>query len=925
MPANAVLVNFSSGETSPKSRGRFDAPWYSTSARKIVNWITELMGAARFRSAFRFARETRRGNVARLIQFQLSNSAAYQLEFTDGYMRVYKNEDLLTTAVTTISAMTQADPGVLTVVDPTSLSDGDTVIITGALGMWEINNSQFVLAAKSGSTFQLTDPITGDAIDTSGWGALTSGGTVNKVVEVVAPYAEADLAGIQNASNGALGVMYLTHPNYEPRKITVDSSDNFTLATFSRTSDPFVAGAAISLVSTASYGVMRSLHTGDAFSGTVYCSGPVRAGSTVVLFPAGTTIIPGAIYTFAAVVGTTQINGGSYTLIPFVYGDATQAEVLPTLAIQPTLVMAVLRTTTGGEVDSLSWTAYSSGGTATPAKENPIAVGFYEGRLGYYGTNRRPACFFLSRGPDSSGNARYDDFTGGSNADDACFFQLAPAAGSSDYISWAQGGPDHLFIGTFGGPFRVSGSGLDTPITPSSVNVRQFDTAGCEAAMAAGCQQLFFIQRGGTTVRAVKILNPYLATFETVDLCKNADQIPYSALQRATLQQGRPYILWVTRADGILAGMSVDVSPEQQGAVLTGWHRHKLGGEDAKVLDVSITQRTTGLDLLWIVSERLIDGVTKRFVEIQADEVSFPDPEDFFSGDQAADEEKFNNAVYRAQENYIHVDAATTYDGSQRGYDVDATLTPSAISGTAITLTASQLVFRSTDVGEEIWRKPDLVTGEGGGRAVITAFTDSTHVTAEVLVEFDSLSAIPAGDWYFAVTTLYGLRHLEGESVAIVTDGAVLTDGGQTGDEDFETYTVTDGKITLPDAAAVVHVGLPYIGILESHNLEMGGRTGPAQDKPRTIAQMYIRFMNSLGVEYGTDPYKMTSIDHRLSNATFDRPAPVFSGPRRLVYEDTTSGVDDGPTEKRVILMQRLPLPAIVESIDLHFDAADEG
>lgn len=915
MPGNAILVNFSGGETSPKSRGRFDAPWYLTAARKIVNFIADVLGPARYRPGFKIAGQTRGGAVPRTIPFQVNNDRAYMLEFTPGFMRVYKNGALLTNAAATVTGITRAATAVITVADATAIGNGDEIILTGVVGMPEINGRQMKLANNVGLTFQLVDPVTGGGIVSTNFGVYTSGGTVGKVYQLASPYGAGDLPSLQVAQNNT--TMYLVCPTVVPYKLTVDVNDVFALGTFVRTNDPFVAGTALT-VSAAGGGVWRSTKA-DVPGGYA-----VIAGHTVVAFPAGTVIVPGAVYTFTTVVGTVEINTGTYTLTPFVYNDALCNVILPSLPYPLALVMAEIRTPAGAAVNSAAWTAYISGGIATPPVENPIAVGFYEGRLGYFGTNQRPGCLFLSMGPDSSGNSRYDTFTGGSNADNACFFQLAPVSGSVDYISWARGGPDHLFVGTFGGPFRVSGSGLDIPITPSSINVRQFDTAGCEETMAVGCAQIFFIQRGGTTLRSTKVVNPYLATFEAVDMCLNAEQIMYSPLRRVVFQQGRPNVVWVTRADGILCGLSVHATLVEAQAV-AGWHRHKIGGTSGKVLDVGVLQRTNGLDLLYAATERVINGVTRRFVEVMADEAVFPDPEDFFTANKTADLTAFQNAVYRAQERYVHLDGALTYDGSVRGITAAASMTPSAVSGTGITLTAGAAVFAAADVGAEIWKKPDPVTGLGGGRATITAFTDSQHVTATVTVAFNSTAAIAAGDWYFAVKTVYGLGIYDGQQVAVVTDGGVYSDGGTTGDDDYPTVTPALGKTTLTDAAAVIHVGLPYAGFLESHNLEVGGRTGPAQAKPRTISEMYVRFMNSLGVEYGTDLYMMEKVDHRLSDAQLDRPAPVFSGIKRLLVDDVTSGLDDATREKRVVIAQRLPLPATVEFIDARYDAADDA
>ncbi len=891
MDGNAIVVNFAGGETSPKSRGRFDLPWYAASAKKILNFIPEVQGPARFRPGFKHVRQTRGGQVARMVPYQLNNSQAYMIEFTHLFMRVYKNGDLVTSNPSAVTGITKASPAVLTVAAAANLNNGDEIILTGVVGMPEINNRQVKLAAKAGSTFQLVDPTTGASIDSTTFGAWTSGGAVNKIYEIASPYTLTELPNLQWTQNNS--TMYIVCGTQPPYKLKGDLSGNFTLATFARTADPFGSSGPV-------VNIEQIYRSGESY--LPHLDTLVPAGETWVTFTSAYT--EGVIYDIAAVVGTVEINGGQYK---FHIGNTDVGGS----AIR-------LTTVTGAYVNSAAWTAYVSGGTATPHVENPLAVAFYEGRLGYFGTNQRPDSMFLSRGPDGSGNPRYDDFTGGTAADFACFFALAPVSGNVDYSAWARGTSSYLFIGTFGGPFRVSGGGTDTPITPTSINARQFDNFGCESVMAAGGAHLFFIQRGGVTLRSAKVLNPYLATFESIDMCLNAEHIAYSRLQRVVVQQGRPDIVWVTRADGVLCGVTVHSSEGGADAV-AGWHRHKIGGASAKILDVQTLPRTDKNDQLWIQSERLVNGVTRRCLEVQAEDVSFPDLEDFFvDGDTAgADLAVFRNALYRLQEQYIHTDGAATYNGAARGVTAAATMTPSlATVGTGRTFTASAAVFTAADVGSEIWKKPTAL-GVGAGRATITGYTNSTTVTCTITVAFDSTVAIPAGDWYFAVTTIYGAWHQEGSRVAVVTDGAVYSDGASSA---YPTVTVANGKFTLPAAAAVVHTGFPYEGFIETHNLEIGGRDGPAQAKPRNIAEMYIRMMNTLGVEYGTDLYALEQVEQRDAGAAMDRPAPVFSGIRKLPYSDKWSA----QTEKNVVISQRLPLPAIIQFISIEFSTTDD-
>jgi hypothetical protein len=83
----------------------------------------------------------------------------------------------------------------------------------------------------------------------------------------------------------------------------------------------------------------------------------------------------------------------------------------------------------------------------------------------------------------------------------------------------------------------------------------------------------------------------------------------------------------------------------------------------------------------------------------------------------------------------IRFDPPPTYE---TGLFPAATLTPDGVSGD-ITLTASAPVFLETDVGRQLTA--------GTARVIITAFTSTTVVDAQVLDAFDDLTPLAAGDW----------------------------------------------------------------------------------------------------------------------------------------------------------------------------------
>ncbi len=70
-----------------------------------------------------------------------------------------------------------------------------------------------------------------------------------------------------------------------------------------------------------------------------------------------------------------------------------------------------------------------------------------------------------------------------------------------------------------------------------------------------------------------------------------------------------------------------------------------------------------------------------------------------------------------------------------------------------------------------------------------------------------------------AVMTFAGLDHLEGQQVAILADGEVISNG-----VDTPAYVVSGGAVTIPTAASVVHIGLPiYWPEVETLDLDVQG------------------------------------------------------------------------------------------------------
>lgn len=528
------------------------------------------------------------------------------------------------------------------------------------------------------------------------------------------------------------------------------------------------------------------------------------------------------------------------------------------------------------------------------------------GRLIYGGTDDDPEMMIMSRGPKSDdGTPRYDDFTTGNLANDAIKVFLNPSQGKVESIQWLTANDRYFLVGTFGGVRRVvSADGYDSAFSAESgVLIRPIDSCGCEKVKPVPRgNSLFYLQRGGLILRCLEY-DLYYDSYKATDKNLVSDLILDGGTREIVFQQSRPDILWHVRKDGKLIGLTYHESED-----ISGWHRQIIGGTNCKVISAGIMPRKDNYEQLWLIVERYINGRTRRYVEFITDFEKYKTLEDFYTDDnnESADKERWGNDMYQRQKLESHLDSCLTYDGSRLGIDTDTTLTiGTPDTNKVVTVTSSNSLFDAEDVDREIWRIHDE-DGTGSGRMTIVEYTNATTVKCLLSSNFDKSSLAP-GEWTLTTSKISGLQHLEGETVSVVTDGALHND-----------RVVTDGKITLDNQADVVHIGYSYRGLLKTMNIQAGGTTGSAQNKPRHVFKVVFEFLNTLGVKYGTSLYDLSKVAFRKAEHKTNRPSPLFSGNMREDVRDNTE------YRKFCYVVQDVPLPCTIQAIDIFMETIDE-
>jgi len=147
-----------------------------------------------------------------------------------------------------------------------------------------------------------------------------------------------------------------------------------------------------------------------------------------------------------------------------------------------------------------------------------------------------------------------------------------------------------------------------------------------------------------------------------------------------------------------------------------------------------------------------------------------------------------------------------------------------------------------------------------------------------------------------AATTFTGLDHLEGETVAILGDGAV-----------FPNQVVNGGSITLGEAVSVCHVGLPFTYKLKPMRMDQNTGHGTSKGSIKKIAEAVISFYESLNANYsdGTDVRK---INFRTTEE-YTTPPDLLTGDKVVVADGGFSVEDPFQIEGSE------PLPCTVRAI----------
>jgi hypothetical protein len=914
--ASIIQRSMAGGEISPSLVGRADTVKFQTGVRTMQNFMAMPWGAAMNRPGTQYIADgIANGVYSRLVKFVFNDDQTYVIEFGAGRIRFFQ-----------AGAQLQASGSAW--ITATSYEQGDI-----------ISNGGSYYYCKADHTSGASDEPGVGGSYTTYWYIQT-----DDIFQIPTSYGSTSVIETLHFVQSA-DVLIITHPSYPPAKLSRYGDTDWTLTDISfvptqqppddlavtaggtgggltyryvvtafnvATDEESLPGVELSRAfSNATPSTPVSITTdathGYATGDVVYIPEFTIPTGSPCFVPAGwytITVSSTTVFTLDGSTGTT----GSLTALPTTYycyrAQATISNANAPTAANPHVITwteiaggseyNVYREESGvyGFIgtavgDTFSDIGYTPDISDTPPQdlevfaatdEYPAVAAFIQQRLCFGRTNNEPQKVWMSR----PGN--FFNFSRSSPVqdDDSIIFTLAGRKVNEIRAMVEVSGK--LVILTSGGEITVEGDG-DGVIRPTAINPKVQGYSGSEELdPVVSANNCLYVQARGSVLRDFRyqlqsdgyeggdltIFAKHLLsglTVESFDFAETPYHIAWLAVSDGT---------WNFRERGNLLGFTYLKEHE-----VWAWHQHDVGGT---VFSVCVVPEDNE-DVLYMAVRRVIDGSSKTYIE-------------------RLNARAFTDVTTDA----IFMDCALTYDGRNTG---STTLTLSTGAGwtTADTITvtaASGTPFVAGDVGnifvlnvrDDYGNLTDTI-----GVEVVT-YTSSTVVSGTpTLTVPAALQGVAVTDWSRAVDELAGLDHLEGETVAIIADGNVLSQ-----------QAVASGALDLGDNhGSVIHVGLPITADLETLDYEdaQGETRG---GKVVRVEGVTLLVEDTRGLKVGRDENNLTEFRER-DDEDWDEAVLPYTGQISARIEGRWTG------HGRVLIRQSDPLPASINAIIRHGEA----
>lgn len=940
----AIQASLTGGEISPLLHSRIDLSKYQDGVALALNWFVHAQGGMSTRAGTKLAGYVEDDTKSyRMIPFRFNTEQAYALIFGEQTMRVIRNGALiLDPSGNTITGITQANPGVVTTSASHGYSNGDRVYLSTIVGMTELNGRWVTIADASGNSFSI-------GVNTTSYTAYASAGTVDTAYQIATPYDDADLFDIKFTQDA--DIMTFTHPDYQTRELARTDHDAWALSIKTIAADveipniasDFTLGGSTTVTAqrryryamTAVVDGIESLKSGVAENITAFGSALANITAITQANPCRVTldaaptegdsyyisgITPSAHPLNGRIVVAIDVSGNTFT--PYRYdheetaydstdwvawtsgGAISNATVSTNVALGTTYYAEIswqamtadyfnmykedppLSGIWGwiGEADGskTSFRDYNVGPdlAVTPplntdpfaaGTENPLCVEYHQQRLFFGGTTNDPEIINASR------SAQYNNFdvSRPRRDDDALAFRVKTREVNEVRHMVSIG---DLLVLTAGAEYLLKGDQNGT-LTPGSTIPFKQGAWGCSQnpPIVIG-DTVLFVEIGSQRVRDLAY------TFDADKFTGNDLTIMAEHLfENKTIVDWcyckRPFkLIWVVMSDGSL--LSLAYLKEHQ---VWGWTQHATDGEVESVCSVPEGNE----DILYLMVKRTINGSTVRYAE-RMRERFFADIEDAYHVDCGGtyQSDAYNITGITATDPVV-IDTS----GNHGLVDGDKVRITGVVDAADDRATDDDSDF-DTETSFQLLNNRYFTVTDASGNQLSLLNEDGTDLIT---------TSWSGGIIEKAVTTIYGLDFLDGETVTALCDGSVVED-----------LTVSNGQVTVPNECTVAHIGLGYTCDIKTLPVQIGQEI--LHGYLKSIREVILRVKDSRGLAAGPKINRLTDIRERTPQMVYDS-IPALTKEQRVKLKAGWSEKGD------FFIRQRYPLPstilAIVPEVDV--------
>ncbi len=564
---------FTSGELSPRVRGRTDIDRYGFGLKLSLNGRAVIQGGWKRREGSLFTlaahQDTVRSSI--LVPFVQGASQAWVLEFSHLTVRVF-NSDRSFTGITLTSPYTSAQLYEL------DWCQSDTTmwlfhpdvptqrVEHPALAVW-------ALAAAPFSTIPFAE--VGFIPATTGTLSAATVGPGRTLAAAAATFLQSDVGRAVLSDAGIAVITAFTSTTVVTVEITrAFPSTNLASGNWTVDSSPQTSCTPEDL-------------------GADSKADPVGSIITLTLALAG--------WRAADVGSMVRINGGLVKVTTYTSPTVVSGRILRELSA--TVV-----------APALAWSLEPSVWSAELGYPRTGAI--HQQRLVAAGTKKFPRTVWGSRIGEQLDFERWTD--------DSDSFSFTIDSDESTPIRYISSGK-RLSVFTQSAEYTMYGGANKPSITPTNVTVDPESNHGCAQVRPVTInREILFVQRAGRKIRAMGYRYD-IDGFNAPDITALSDRITASGVVAMTYAQEAEQTLWCCLNNGRLISCTID--RDQQPSVIA-WAPHKTDGFVEWVTSIPIADR----EQVWLIVRRQVNGVTKRYIECLDDTFqpwhpSVPDPE----------------------------------------------------------------------------------------------------------------------------------------------------------------------------------------------------------------------------------------------------------------------------------------------------------